>query len=162
MSSSSLDQLLMTLGVQQKPLKLGEDLIKPNLKQYPIEYDFLDRVLYRFGPILYGYHFYDTKDGTLEQAIAWALDRKTNIDADIGDNPKDWVEHLKINILILGPDSDDFQFISQSSNSMFLVLFFSFDGQYYPLIKLTDTSPDLLTKEDKLIKRYLDLDLNRN
>ena len=129
--SKALDQLLMKLGVQQKPLNIGQDHIRPNLKQYPIEYDFLDRVLYRFGSVLYGYRFYDTIDGTLEQAIAWSLDRKTNLEN--GESEEEWAKKLGINFLMLGPDTEDFRFVF-NSGEVFLVFYHSFDGHYYPLL----------------------------
>jgi hypothetical protein len=72
---------------------------------------------------------------------------------------EEWVKNLGINFLILGPDTEDFRFVfsSQELEKSFLIFYHSFDGQYYPLIKLDDICPDLFTHQDKIIQDFLEM-----
>jgi len=157
----SLDTLILKLGVPQKPLT--EHLVtKPDLSQYPIEYRYLDRYLQRFGFAFFGHHWVDLTTATLEEAIGYALCRKT-IKTEQSCGCKDYCQSLNINMLVVGPDAEDYEIIYNEEDDgkeepqlPFLVLLHSYEGFYYPLVSLRDQAPDLFTYQNhEFIKTYI-------
>jgi hypothetical protein len=173
----SLDGLILKLDIpKQKPLK-KVDVEKPDLSKYPIEYRYLDRILYRLGSLFYGYKFADLPNGTLDEAIVYALSGSLKLNMNnrskknvkgLVDHPKnhqDYCQKLGINMLVVGPDLDDFRFVwhgkKMSSDNLekpFMVLLRSYEGLHYPLVNLAEdqSKPDLFMHRDsKLIQEYV-------
>jgi len=164
----SLDGLILKLNVpKQKPFK-KRSIEKPDLSEYPIEYRYLDRILYRLGPLFYGYKFADLPNANLEEAISYALSGNLKLKKDKKiKNMNKYCQKLNINILLVGPDLEDHQLIwayqgkkdpkTQQLNKPFLVLLQSYEGLYYPLVNLgVDKIPHLFMYHDsKLIQDYV-------
>lgn len=141
-----IDRLISHLNVPQKLYRPISPL-PAELHQYPVEFDYLARILHRLGDDFFGYKIADPDIPKLGNAVLYSILGPTE-HLKHGQKyfkyicqwtPQQICNQLKINILLIGPDEQQVQIINSDPNSQgYVMLYRSYEDWFYPIISLED------------------------
>tara|TARA_R100001163_G_scaffold65729_1_gene64310 strand:- start:1637 stop:2266 length:630 start_codon:yes stop_codon:yes gene_type:complete len=124
---------------------------KPDLDQYPVDYLYLDRLGYNLGEPFRDMKLVDIKNPTIFNAIKFSIigkqlndDDDVNINFNNYDYVQDFCRKLSINVLIIGPDPNNYKTILRNNNEEikdyntepWVFLYHTMEDFYYPIITL--------------------------
>jgi hypothetical protein len=169
-----IDRVILLLGVPQKSLKPLKYEI-PDLKTYPIEFDYLTRCLHSLGDNYAGLKIEDSTQASLLNAISYAITGNKAVrikEADQLENKtaEEICQLLKINILMVLPHNVNRKIIygtgtgteASGDSPPFAIIYRSLDNRYYPMITLEKRTNYLFCKErNKFLQLLLEEPVNQ-
>lgn len=167
---SELKKIIQHLQTPQK-VWVPDQLKSPDLKPFPVEFEYLGRVLHRLGPDFSEYKIIDSNQNNLLNTTLYGI---TGIDQQINlhtvqssenqfdgltdlNNIQSVTKLLQINILIIGPEVDMFQTNIIKYGEAYVLIYHSYDNLYYPIISIVKNSNYLVfPKNNIILERYLE------
>ena len=164
MSDNLINKVIRQLQTIQIPFKKDPKYQKPDIKPFPVEFNYLTRCLHRLGDSFKDYKIMDiTYPDIINSAIMYCV-----LGRDPGrhsmDTPvEEFTNLLGINVLVIGPDEEHYSLIlkddydSSSRLEGFVIVYHSYDNLFYPIISLQNCQNYIYhAKSNMLLQEYLE------
>ena len=140
---SLIEKIIKQLQVPQKVYSEPESE-KPDLKPFPVEFEYLGRCLHRLGANFQDMKIIDLKKPSFSYAVVYCLlgQEVENLDQEELNeetNPQEVCDLLGINVLEVGPEEEQYMiWMTEKCESPrpYIIIFHSYDDLYYPIISL--------------------------